>query len=79
MKLVTTIFGVLLLLFGLAVLGISIFSPNDTPLVTALGIILVAIAIGLLVFSKILEDREKKNCNCCKCSNCSLEHEHWSH
>jgi len=68
-----------LILFGLSVLGISIVSPSDTPLVTSLGIILVAVGIGSIVLSKILKDREKKNCNCCKCSNCSSDHDHWSH
>ena len=73
------IFGVLLILLGLPLLGLSIVSSVDTQSLTSLGTILVVIGIGLLVLSKILGNREKRNCNCCKCSNCSLEHDHWSH
>ena len=79
MKLIVSILGVLLILFGLFQLLLSIFSTVDTQSLTYLGIILLAIGIGLLVLSKILGNREKKNCNCCKCSNCSLDHDHWSH
>ena len=79
MKLIVSILGVLLILFGLFQLLLSIFSTVDTQSLTYLGIILLAIGIGLLVLSKILGNREKKNCNCCKCINCSLDHDHWSH
>jgi len=68
-----------LILSGLSWLGLSIISTVDTPALTSFGIILVAIGIGLLVLSKNLGDREKRNCNCCKCSNCKLDHDHWSH
>ena len=79
MKLIVSILGVLLILFGLFQLVLSIFSTVDTQALTYLGIILLAIGIGLLVLSRILDKRKKASCNCCKCSNCSLDHDHWSH
>ena len=79
MKLAVKILGYLLIVLGLGWLGLSIISTPDTQALTNMGIIILAIGIGLLVLSKKLGDREKKNCNCCKCSNCSLDHDHWSH
>ena len=80
MKRVVSVFGVLLIISGLAWLGLSIISlDTDTPALTSFGSLVAVIGIGLLVLSKKLGDREKKNCNCCKCSNCSLDHDHWSH
>jgi len=77
---VISVFGGMLIFSGLAWLGLSIISVDaDTPALTYLGIILLAIGIGLLVLSKILGNRQKASCNCCKCSNCSLDHDHWSH
>ena len=76
MKLAIKIVGYLLILSGLAWLGLSIISTPDTLALTFLGVILVFIGIGLLTLSRILGDREKKNCNCCKCTNCSLDHDH---
>jgi hypothetical protein len=71
--------GSLLILIGFSLLGLSVISSSDTQALTSLGIILTVIGIGLLVTSKTLGDKEKRNCNCCKCSNCSLDHDHWSH
>ena len=71
--------GFLLILIGFSLLGLSVISSSDTQALTSLGIILTVIGIGLLVTSKTLGDKEKRNCNCCKCSNCDLEHGHWSH
>jgi len=77
---VILVFGGMLIFSGLAWLGLSIISiDTDTYALTYLGIILLAIGIGLLVLSKILDKRKKASCNCCKCSNCSLDHDHWSH
>jgi len=74
-----SVFGGLFIFSGLAWLGLSIFSTPDTPFLTYLGVIILAIGIGLLVLSQILAKRKKASCNCCKCSNCSLDHDHWSH
>ena len=76
---VISVFGSLLIFSGLGWLGLSIFSTVDTPFLTYLAIIILAIGIGLLVLSRILDKRKKASCNCCKCSNCSLDHDHWSH
>ena len=79
MKLAIKIVGYLLILSGLAWLGLSIISTPDTLGITFLGVILVFIGIVLLSLSRILDKRQKASCNCCKCSNCSLDHDHWSH
>ncbi len=79
MKLAIKIVGYLLILSGLSWLGLSIISTVDTPALTSVGLVLVVIGIGLLALSKNLGDREKRNCNFCKCSNCKLDHDHWSH
>jgi len=73
------VLGYLLIFLGLAWLGLSIISTPDTLALTFVGVVLVFIGIGLLTLSRKLGDREKKNCNCCKCTNCSLDHDHWSH
>jgi len=78
-KPIVSIFGVLLIVVALFLLGLSIISTVDTPALTSMGIILLVIGIGLLVLSQILGKRKKASCNCCKCSNCSLDHDHWSH
>jgi hypothetical protein len=79
MKLVLRFIGFLLILVGFSLFGLSVISSSDTQALTIFGVILLAIGIAVLVLSKILGDKEKKNCNCCKCSNCNLEHDHWSH
>ena len=79
MKLAIRVIGYLLIISGVAWLGLSIISTVDTPALTFVGVVLVFIGIGLLTFSRYLGNREKKNCNCCKCTNCSLDHDHWSH
>ena len=73
------IFGVALILFSFLPMGLSIISTSETPTLTHLGIVLFAIGIGMLVLSKILVVSAKWSCNCCKCGNCKLEHDHWSH
>ena len=73
------IVGYLLMLSGLFWLGGSIISTPDTPALTFVGVVLVFIGIGLLALSRFLDNRQKASCNCCKCTNCSLEHDHWSH
>ena len=79
MKLAIKIVGYLLIVSGLGWLGLSIISTPDTDAITSFGSIIAVIGIALLVLSKKLGDREKRNCNCCKCTNCNLEHDHWSH
>jgi len=76
---VISVFAGMLILPGLAWLGLSIASPSDTPALTYLSIIILATGIGLLVLPRILDNRRKVGCNCCKCSNCDLDHDHWSH
>ena len=40
----------------------------------------VLLAVGLLRKSKEKKTQEIKfGCKCCRCSNCSLEHNHWTH
>jgi len=78
-KLAVKIVGYLLIFWGLFLLAGSLISTSDTQALTSFGSLVVVIGIGLLVLSKKLGDREKKNCNCCKCTNCSLDHDHWSH
>lgn len=40
----------------------------------------VLLAVGLLRKSKEKKIKEIKfGCKCCRCSNCSLEHNHWTH
>ena len=73
------VLGYLLMFLGLAWLGLSIISTPDTPALTFVGVVLVFIGIGLLSLSRYLDERQKASCNCCKCSNCSLDHDHWSH
>ena len=79
MTIMIKISGALLALIGLLLLCLSVFSTSDTPALDALGIILFAGGIGLLVLSKILGNKQKARCNCCKCNNCVLDHDHWSH
>lgn len=79
MKLTIRIIGYLLIISGLAWFGLTIISTPDTEELTFFGVILWVSGIGLLVLSRILGDRKKKNCNCCECTNCNLEHDHWSH
>ena len=69
----------LLIFLGLAWLGLSIISTPDTLALTFVGVVLVFIGIVLLSLSRYLDKRQKASCNCCKCSNCSLDHDHWSH
>jgi hypothetical protein len=41
---------------------------------------MVLLAVGLLRKSKEKKTKEIKfGCKCCRCSNCSLEHNHWTH
>jgi len=73
------VLGYLLIFLGLAWLGLSIISTPDTLALTFLGVVLVFIGIVLSSLSRYLDKRQKASCNCCKCTNCSLEHDHWSH
>jgi len=53
------VLGYLLMLLGLAWLGLSIISTPDTPALTFVGVVLVFIGIGLLSLSRILDNRQK--------------------
>ncbi len=59
MKLAIKIVGYLLILSGLAWLGLSIISTPDTPALTFVGVVLVFIGIGLLALSRFLDNRQK--------------------
>jgi len=73
------IVGYFLVLGGCFWLAVSIISTSEYLGLTFLGVVLVVIGIGLLSLSKNLDKRQKASCNCCKCSNCKLDHDHWSH
>ena len=56
---VISVFGVLLIILGLAWLGLSIITHDtDTPALTSFGSLVAVIGIGLLVLSKKLDSKQ---------------------
>jgi len=88
--LIMILFGVLLTLVGLffLYLGFVVIGGSGFNDSFAIGLVSFFVGIGLLAVSVInsksisrntLNHEKESECNCCKCSNCSLEHDHWSH
>ncbi len=86
--------GIILILLSLAALGSGLSPEEDTTsagkfgwligsLIAAVPLFIlgcVLLAVGLMRRSKQKKTKEIKfGCKCCRCSNCSLEHNHWTH
>ena len=86
--------GVLFILLSIASLGMGLDSDEGASSAGKFGSLIagliiavpffilgsVLLAVGLLRKSKEKKTKEVKfGCKCCRCSNCSLEHNHWTH
>ena len=85
--------GVVLMLLSIAVLGAGIEDQDEGGLYQIgylIGSLIIAIpmfitGVVLLAVGLLRRTKEKKKeevrfgCKCCRCSNCSLDHNHWTH
>ena len=74
--------GVLILIVGFLFSFYTI--QNNNPNITILSIVLIIIGMGMILQKAGLKRLGKKiteppPCNCCKCTNCSSNHNHWTH
>jgi hypothetical protein len=82
LKLQIRLLGVLLLIMGFLVSISAIQNHNQNigtlAIVLALiGMVMILQKKGLIRFGKNLT--APPPCNCCKCTNCGIRHNHWTH
>lgn len=86
--------GILFIIFSIMLVGMGLNPEEGTSTAGEIGWFLgsmfvavpffiigvVLLAVGLMRKSKEKKKEEVRfGCNCCRCSNCKLEHSHWVH
>jgi len=64
--------GLVVVLVGIVILALNKDTHSQTFIIS---FALIVIGMVMIAGKRIFE----KSCNCCKCTNCGLNHNHWTH
>ena len=85
-KLKTTIrlFGVIVVMIGFMIALYDLKNPDSAShqqyFLISIGLIVIGMAMILQrKFVEGLKNMGKERCQCCKCTNCGRNHNHWTH
>jgi len=83
------IIGIFVFMTGWMIMLLSAFykigfgTQNQSILISfviiIIGVAMIAQRRFLPGLAKVAKDITKENCQCCKCTNCGLRHNHWTH
>ena len=68
--------GLVLAVVGLVILLLNKDTHSQTFLIS---LALIIIGIVLIAGKRIFDPPPPPPCNCCKCTNCGSNHNHWTH
>lgn len=72
--------GIILVIIGFAISIYDLKYPTPQTLPYVIGLIVIGmIMIGQKKLLNGLKNMAKESCNCCMCTNCGRNHNHWTH
>ncbi|MBS3925132.1 MAG: hypothetical protein KGZ34_00340 [Nitrosarchaeum sp.] len=72
--------GIILVAIGFIISLYDLKYPNSQTLPVVIGLIVIGMA--MILQKKLwdgLKNMAKEHCNCCMCTNCGRNHNHWTH